>query len=92
VEADVLALIPEEHQGLGISVSVSEPKSVVRDGVTERPEGYFVCLRLGEDRVRVGGKALSTTLADWHDSKTGDLRAMVEEAVSKLIGQGQQAR
>jgi hypothetical protein len=65
---------------------------VVRDGVTELPEGYFVCLCLGEDRVRVGGKALSTTLADWRDSKTGDLRAMVEEAVSKLIGRGQQAR
>jgi hypothetical protein len=29
---------------------------------------------------------LSTALADWHDGKTGDLQAMVEEAVSKLIG------
>jgi hypothetical protein len=62
------------------------------DGVTKRPEGYFVCLRLGEDRVRVGGNALCSTLADWHDSNTGNLQAVVEEAVSELIRRGQQAR
>ncbi len=72
IEADVLALIPESHQELGITVTAQK---VPRTGGE-----YHVRLHLGEDSELVGGKSLYPTLADWHDGRDGPLPEWVADA------------
>jgi len=74
--AMVEALIPDirPYQGMGVE-AIKPPYDVL---------GWNVWLLLDGDRELVGGKALSASLQDWRDSKTGDLKAMVEAAAGKL--------
>ncbi len=77
VATEVEALLPSEHRGLGITVSV--------EWASPFEGGYYVRLRLGDDSELIGGRPLKDELEDWHAGGTGFLRVLVEDAAVALV-------